>query len=218
MFDVDAIIKAGGLLAITLIVFAESGLLVGIILPGDSLLLAAGVFAGRGHLPLDWLILLIILASIVGYEVGYSFGKKIGPKMFSRKDGFLFKEEYLGRTEKFFNRYGAITLVVGRFVAHVRTLIPLIAGAGSMDRRKFFSFNVIGALLWGGGLTLLGYFLGARVPNIDYYIIPAVIFTLVVLYGFTLWHLLKTPQKRRDLKAGLKQDWNYFFGSKNKSR
>ncbi len=216
VFDVDMIIKTGGILAITLIVFAECGLLVGIVLPGDSLLLAAGVFAGRGHLPLDWLIVMVVLASIVGYEVGYSFGKKIGPKLFSRKDGFLFREEYIGRTEVFFKRYGAATLIAGRFVAHIRTLIPLIAGASRMDRKKFFSFNIAGALLWGGGLILLGYFLGVRVPNIDYYIIPVVVATLVILYGFTLWHLLCTPRKRQQLKAGIKQDWDYFFGSRKK--
>jgi membrane-associated protein len=214
MFNVEHILQAGGLLAVALIVFAESGLLIGLILPGDSLLLAAGVFAGRGRLPIEWLIPLVIIAAIIGYEVGYEFGKKIGPKMFKRKNGFLFREEYMGRTEKFFNKYGPFTVVLARFVAHVRTLVSIIAGASNMDRRRYFIYNVIGSVLWGGGLILVGYWLGSRVPNVDKYIIISVIITLAALYGFTLWQLLKNPERRRNLKTGLKEDYDYFFGSK----
>lgn len=213
MFNVEHIVQAGGLLAVALIVFAESGLLIGLVLPGDSLLLAAGVFAGRGKLPIVWLVALVIIAAIIGYEVGYEFGKKIGPRLFKRKDGFLFREEYMGRTEKFFNKYGPLTVVLARFVAHVRTLLSIIAGASSMDRRRYFIYNVIGSILWGGGLTLLGYWLGSRVPNVDKYIIISVVITLAVLYGFTLWQLLKSPERRRNLRTGLKEDYQYFFGS-----
>jgi membrane-associated protein len=216
MFNTETIVQTGGLLAVTLIIFAESGLLIGIILPGDSLLLAAGVIAGRGNLPIHWLIFLVIIAAIIGYEVGYMFGKRLGPGLFKRKDGFLFKEEYLAKTENFFNKYGPVTVVLARFVAHVRTLVSLIAGASNMDRRKYFIYNVIGAVLWGGGLTLLGYYLGSRVPNVDHYIIPVVLATLVVLYGITLWHLTKTAEKRKALKTGLRQDWDYFFGRNKK--
>src|SRR4051812_16292359 len=138
MFDVNHIIEVGGLLIVTLIIFAESGILLGIILPGDSLLIAAGVFAGRGKLPIELLLPMVIAAAIVGYEVGYVFGKRIGPGLFKRKDGFLFKEEYLGRTEEFFNKYGPVTVVAARFIAHVRTLVSLIAGASNMNRRKYF--------------------------------------------------------------------------------
>lgn len=214
MFSPDHIIQAGGLLIIALIVFAESGLLIGLLLPGDSLLLAAGVFAGHGKLPIVWLICSIILAAIIGYEVGYSIGKKIGPRLFKRKDGFLFKEEYIGRTEQFFNKYGLLTVIGARYVAHVRTLVPVIAGAANMERREYFIYNVIGAVLWGSSLTLLGYFLGSRVPNFDKYIIASVIIVLVLLYSFTAWQLLKSPARRKNLKTGLRADWNYFFGSK----
>lgn len=214
MFNSEHIVQTGGLLAVSLMIFAESGLLIGIILPGDSLLLAAGLFAGRGKLPIVWLIALVILAAIIGYEVGYSFGKKIGPNLFKRKDGFLFREEYISRTEKFFDKYGPITVVGARFIAHVRTLVSLIAGASSMNRRRYFVYNVIGAVLWGGGLTLLGYWLGSNVPNIDTYIIPGVIVTLAILYAFTIWQLTKTPERRRNLRKGLKEDWNYFFKRK----
>ena len=211
VFDVNHIIEAGGLLIVTLIIFAESGILLGIILPGDSLLIAAGLFAGRGRLPIEWLLPLVIIAAIVGYEVGYIFGRRIGPGLFKRKDGFLFKEEYLGRTEKFFEKYGPVTVVGARFIAHVRTLVSLTAGASNMNRRKFTIYNVIGAFLWAGGLTFLGYWLGSRVPNIDKFIIPLVILTLLILYVFTIWQLTKTPARRRALKKGLREDWDYFF-------
>lgn len=215
MFNVDEIIKTGGLLVIALMIFAESGLLVGIILPGDSLLLAAGVFAGRGKLPIEWLLPLVIIAAIIGYEVGYTIGQRIGPKLFKRKDGFLFREEYMNKTEEFFDKYGPVTLVMARFIANVRTLVSAIAGASNMDRRKYTTYNVIGAVLWGGGVTLLGYWLGANVPNIDKYIIPAVIVALAALYAVTLWHLARTPEKRHKLRRGLKEDFDYFFRRKS---
>jgi membrane-associated protein len=215
VFNVDEIIKTGGLLVIALMIFAESGLLVGIILPGDSLLLAAGVFAGRGKLPIEWLLPLVIIAAIIGYEVGYTIGQRIGPKLFKRKDGFLFREEYMNKTEEFFDKYGPVTLVMARFIANVRTLVSAIAGASNMDRRKYTTYNVIGAVLWGGGVTLLGYWLGANVPNIDKYIIPAVIVALAALYAVTLWHLARTPEKRHKLRRGLKEDFDYFFRRKS---
>jgi membrane-associated protein len=199
------------LLLITFMIFAESGLLVGIVLPGDSLLLAAGVFAGKGKLPIGWLLVLVIFAAIIGYEVGYSIGKRIGPKLFKRNDGFLFREEYIGRTRIFFEKYGLATIVLGRFVANVRTIVSAIAGASQMNRTKYFVYNVIGAVLWGGGVTLLGYWLGTNVPNIDHYIIPAVIVGLILMYALALWKLGQTPAKRQKLKKGLKEDFDYFF-------
>jgi membrane-associated protein len=217
VLNADNIVQTGGLLAIALMIFAESGLLVGIILPGDSLLLAAGVFAGKGKLPIAWLIVLVIIAAIIGYEVGYSIGRKIGPKLFKRSDGFLFREEYIGRTAKFFTKYGAATIILARFIANVRTLVSAIAGASNMNRRNYFIYNVIGAVLWGGGVTLLGYWLGTNVPNIDKYIIPLVLIALALMYAVTIWQLTKSPERRRNLKKGLREDWNYFFKHRTKS-
>lgn len=214
MFDVNDIIRTGGLLAIAAIVFAESGLLIGIILPGDSLLIAAGLFAADGKLPIGWLVPLVIVSAFIGYEVGYSFGEKAGPKIFKRKNGFLFREEYISSTEKFFDKYGPITVLAARFVAHVRTLVSVIAGASHMRRRKYTFYNVIGAVLWGGGVTLLSYWLGTRIPDIDRYVIPGVIICLLLLYGFTIWKLAQTPAKRRRLVQGVKEDWDYFFRHK----
>ncbi len=216
MLNVNNVLQTGGLLAVAFMIFAESGLLIGIILPGDSLLLAAGVFAGKGKLPIGWLLVLVILSAIIGYEVGYSIGRRIGPRLFKRTDGFLFREEYIDRTKHFFEKHGLITIVLARFIANIRTLVSAIAGASHMDRKRYFIYNVSGAVLWGGGVTLLGYWLGTRVPNIDHYIIPGVIAALLLLYAITLWQLTKSPERRANLKKGLREDWNYFFkGSKN---
>jgi membrane-associated protein len=205
VFDVDTIVQTGGLLAICLIIFAESGILLGFFLPGDSLLFAAGLFAAKGHLPLEWLLVLVVLSAIIGYEVGYILGRRAGPKLFNRNNGFLFRQEYIGRSERFFEKYGGITVVAARFVAHVRTFVSVIAGASRMDRRKYFAYNVIGAVLWGGGLILIGYWLGVNVPDVDRYIIPVVLIGLAIFYTVGLWHLLKTPERRHKLKKASKK-------------
>lgn len=209
--NVDSIVQTGGLLAIAFIIFAECGLLIGFFLPGDTLLLAAGLYAGKGNISIGWLLVAIILAAIVGYQVGYYFGERAGPRIFNRKDGFLFREEYLIKTKMYFEKYGAITVLIARFIAHVRTFVSVISGAVKMDKRKFFIYNVIGAVLWGAGVTLLGYWLGANVPDIDHYIIPVIIVALIIFYGAAIWQLIKSPQRRHNLRKGLKEDWNYFF-------
>ncbi|HEX5395175.1 MAG TPA: DedA family protein [Candidatus Saccharimonadales bacterium] len=217
MFDVNTIVETGGLLAVALIIFAECGILLGFFLPGDTLLLAAGLFAARGKMSIFWLVFTVIFAAIIGYEVGYMLGRRAGPKIFNRHDGFLFRKEYMGHAEKFFDKYGGLTVVVARFVAHVRTFVSVIAGASNMNRKQFFAFNVIGSVLWAGSITLAGYWLGVNVPNIDKILVPLVIVALILFYTVGLWQLLKTPQRRHRLKTGLKEDWNYFFRINKKS-
>lgn len=213
MFNVGDIIQAGGLLAVGLIIFAESGLLLGFFLPGDTLLLTAGLLAGKGKLPLGWLLFTAIISAIIGYQVGYGIGERIGPRLFKRHNGILFREDYVARTRAFLEKYGASTIVLARFVAYVRTFISVIAGAGQMNRRAYFLYNVIGAVLWGGGITLLGYALGSEVPNIDHYFFPVIIALLVLIYLITLWGLAKDSQRRKTLAKGLREDWEYFFKS-----
>lgn len=216
MINVSDIIQAGGLLAIALIIFAESGLLLGFFLPGDTLLLTAGLFAGKGKLPLGLLLVTVILSAIIGYQVGYHIGERIGPKLFKRRDGILFREEYIARTRAFLDRYGGATIVLARFIAHVRTFVSVIAGAGQMSRRPYLIYNVLGAVLWGGGITLLGYVLGSRVPNIDHYFFPVIIILLIIIYLVTVWGLAKSPERRRALAKGLREDWDYFFRGKTR--
>lgn len=215
MFSVNDILQAGGLLAVGLTIFAESGLLLGIFLPGDTLLLTAGLFAGQGKLPLGWLIVIVVISAIVGYQVGYYIGERAGPRLFNRKDGLLFREDYIERTRQFLQKYGAATLIIARFIAHVRTLVSAVAGAGKMDKRAYFIYNVIGAVLWSVTLILLGYALGNNVPNIDQYFFPAVVLGLVIIYMFAFWEIAKDPQRRKNLRKGLKEDWDYFFKRKN---
>jgi membrane-associated protein len=173
--DPIMMVKTGSYIGIALIVFAESGLLVGMFLPGDSLLFAAGLLAANGYLSLGPLMLAVLSAAILGDSVGYWFGSRIGSTLFTRKDSWIFKREYLDRTEKFYAVYGGRTLILARFLPIVRTLAPILAGASKMHYGKFISFNLIGAFLWSIGVTLLGYGLGSAIPESEEYIIPIVL-------------------------------------------
>lgn len=169
--DPYAIVKAGGYLGIAAIVFAESGLLIGIFLPGDSLLFVAGLLAATGFLHIVPLILLVVAAAIIGDSLGYWFGANVGIRLFDRKDSRFFKKEYLRRTELFYRRYGARAVVLARFVPIVRTIAPILAGVGGMPYRRFLSFNIVGGVVWGMGVTSLGYSLGSVFPGIERYVL-----------------------------------------------
>jgi membrane-associated protein len=160
--DPQTLIETGGLLLILAIVFAECGLLIGFFLPGDSLLFTAGLLNAEGLLPGPlWLLcLLISVAAIAGNQVGYAIGAKAGPAIFNKPDSRLFRHEYVEKTNAFFDKYGGRAIVLARFVPIARTFITVMAGAGRMDYRKYTLYTLIGGLLWGTGVTLLGYFLG----------------------------------------------------------
>ncbi len=211
MFDAHSIVQTGGILAVAVIIFAESGLLIGFLLPGDTLLLTAGLFAGQHKLPLIPLIVSVVVAAILGYQVGYIFGERAGPRLFKREGGILLRKEYIHLTEAYFKKYGPITIVAARFVAHVRTFVSVIAGAGRMDKKAYLVFNVIGAVLWGSGITLVGFWLGNTIPHIDRYFFPVIVSLLVLLYAVTIWGLVKSPPRRATLRKGLKEDYDYFF-------
>jgi len=165
--DPQTLINVGGLLGILAIVFAECGLLIGFFLPGDALLFTAGLLVAEGVLdyPLWVVALLISVAAVAGNQVGYAIGRKAGPAIFSKPDSRLFKQEYVEKTTAFFDKYGGRAIVLARFVPIVRTFITVMAGAGRMDYRRYTTFTVIGGVLWGIGVTVLGYFLG-QVPFI----------------------------------------------------
>lgn len=159
--EADFLIETFGMLGILAIVFVESGLLVGFLLPGDSLLFTAGLLSANGTLPDLWILLVTIpLAAIAGDQVGYAIGRKAGPAVFKRPDSRFFRQEYVERSSEFFERYGARTIVIARFVPIVRTLAPVMAGVSRMNYRTFVFFNVIGGIAWGVSVTTLGYFLG----------------------------------------------------------
>ncbi|CAM5516038.1 hypothetical protein GCM10010331_65730 [Streptomyces xanthochromogenes] len=160
--DPDYLLQTFGLVGLLIIVFAESGLLIGFFLPGDSLLFTTGLLVTTGKLdtPLWLVCILVVFAAVLGDQVGYLFGKKVGPSLFSRPDSKLFKQENVEKAHEFFEKYGPKSLVLARFVPIVRTFTPIIAGVSGMNYRSFVTFNVIGGTLWGAGVTLLGAALG----------------------------------------------------------
>jgi membrane-associated protein len=161
--DPERLISTFGLIGILAMVFAESGLLIGFVLPGDSLLFTAGLLIAGGtylHQPLWLMCLLVSVAAVAGDQFGYLFGRRFGPGLFRRPDSRLFKQENLARARDFFARYGARSIVLARFVPIVRTFTPIVAGASHMPYRTFLAYNIIGGTAWGCGVTILGYFLG----------------------------------------------------------
>lgn len=168
----EHLIATFGLLGIFAIVFAESGLLIGFFLPGDSLLFVAGLFASQHKYGINiWaLVVGCFIAAFVGDQVGYGIGKKVGPALFRKPDSKIFKQDYVDRTEAFFVKHGPKTIILARFVPVVRTFAPVVAGVGRMNRRVFITYNLVGAFLWAVGVTLAGYFLGSAFPVLGKYI------------------------------------------------
>jgi membrane-associated protein len=158
--DPEKVLVAAGTIGLIAIVFAESGLLFGFFLPGDSLLFTAGLFASQGKLNLAVILLGCFVAAVAGDQVGYAFGNRVGPALFRRPDSRFFKQEHVEKAQGYFERYGSKTIVLARFVPIVRTFAPIVAGVGTMPYRTFLTFNLLGGLLWTFGVTLLGYFLG----------------------------------------------------------
>jgi membrane-associated protein len=172
----EKLIETFGTIGLFVIIFAESGLLIGFFLPGDSLLFTAGLLASQGKFGLNLPVLLIgcFIAAVAGDQVGYMFGQKAGPALFRREDSRIFKQQYVHRANEFFERHGKKTIVIARFVPIVRTFAPILAGVGAMRYRSFVVFNVIGALLWAVGVTTAGYVLGDTIPDIDKYLLPII--------------------------------------------
>lgn len=192
----------GGLLLIGAIIFAESGLLIGFFLPGDTLLFTAGFFAAQGKLPLAGVMLVIFLGAILGDNVGYMIGKKTGPKLFTKKDGLIFRQAYVQRAEAFYEKHGGKTIIIARYVPIVRTFAPLVAGVANMKRGKFILYNLIGAIIWTVSVVLLGYWLGSLIDPkaMEKFILLAVVLATAVTMGPTLYHLLKEERLRAFLR------------------
>jgi len=202
--DPDTIITWFGPLAVVgilAIVFIETGLLIGFFLPGDSLLFTAGMLTATGFIstPLWLLCLLIFIAAFAGDQVGYLIGRSAGPKIFSRPDSRLFKQEYVDKTYSYFDRYGGRTIILARFVPIVRTFAPVAAGVGKMRYRTFIAYNAVGALLWGVGVTVLGYWLGQITfvqENIEFILVGIVALSVVPI----VVELLRAKSAGRDTR------------------
>lgn len=208
MLDPTNIIETGGLLLIAIIIFAESGMFVGFFFPGDTLLLSAGVFAAQGKLSLAGIMLVASLASIAGDNTGYHIGKHMGPRLFRRKDGVLFRREYIDRAEEFFNRFGSKTMLLAHFVPIVRTFAPIIAGAAKMDHIRFSVFDAIGNIAWSISITLVGYYVGSKIPNIDRYIVLVVLGAVAFTFAPMLWHIFVNKRFWQAIGRKLKRSNN----------
>jgi membrane-associated protein len=178
--SLDALVRWGGYVALTVIVFTETGLLIGFFLPGDSLLITAGLVAATGALNIWWLNVLLAAAAIVGDSVGYAIGRRLGPALFTREKSRLFNPGHVERTRRFYERHGAKTIVIARFVPIVRTFAPVVAGVGVMDYRRFVTYNVVGGIGWVTSMTWAGYLLGRTIPDIGRHIHIVVIVVIVL--------------------------------------
>lgn len=201
--NVTDLIQSGGLLVITLIVYAESGMMVGFFLPGDTLLLSAGVLAAGGQFPIELAVAAIALAAVLGDNTGYMIGNVMGKRLFKKKDGIIFRQEYVQRAEKFYEKHGAKTLLIAHYVPIVRSFAPLVAGVGKMNRAQFFIYDFIGASSWAVIVTLLGYWFGSRIPDLDKYILPVVLAVMVISFGPMVWHIVRDRETRRRMRNRL---------------
>ncbi len=182
------LIQAIGFIGVVAIIFAETGLFIGFFLPGDSLLFTAGILASQGVFNIYALVPALFVASVCGNIVGYYFGKHVGPKLFSKQESFLFHKEHIERTKSFFEHHGAKTIIIARFIPIVRTFAPILAGVGAMNFSRFFLHSVIGGILWAAALTILGYALGAAIPDIDRFLLPIIGGIIIVSFLPALFH------------------------------
>jgi membrane-associated protein len=178
IYDVEGLIRAGGPLLVCIVVFVETGLFVGFFLPGDSLLVTAGVFAAAGTIPLRWLLLPVMLCAIVGDQLGYWIGRGMGVSLYKREDSLFFRRSHLQRAHDFYEKYGGKTVILARFVPIVRTFCPPVAGAAGMPYSRYVAYDIFGGILWVGSMILGGYALGRSIPNVGqkiHYVIAVVI-------------------------------------------
>ncbi len=189
--DLGELIRTVGLVGLFLIVFAETGLFLGFFFPGDSLLFVAGLLAAQGLFPLPALIGVLLLAAITGNMTGYWFGKKVGPKLFERDDSLLFRKAHVKKAQSFYEKHGAKTIMLARFVPIVRTFAPIVAGIAEMNYRSFLAYNILGALFWTVGLTLGGYLFGSLITDIDRYLLPVILVIILLSFLPAVWHIWK---------------------------
>lgn len=178
--DLVALITWAGYIGIFIIIFAECGVLLGIFLPGDSLLFTAGFLASQGKLDLTLLMLICFAGAVLGDNFGYAFGRRAGPAIFKKEDSIFFHKKHLERAARFYDAHGGKTIILARFMPIIRTFAPILAGVGRMNYKIFIIYNLVGGALWAIGLTGLGYFLGSTIPGVDRYLFPIVLLIIIV--------------------------------------
>lgn len=206
MFDVSHIIQHGGLLLISLIIFAESGMMVGFFLPGDTLLVSAGIFAAKGQISIGLALLAIGAAAIIGDNLGYQIGHLFGPRVFRKKDSLIFRQEYLERAQAFFDKYGNKAMLLAHFIPVIRAFAPVTAGAAGMKRRTFIMFDAIGDITWTVLVTLFGYFVASKIPGAEKLVEPILLLVVVLTVGPALYRIFKDPRFRKNFRKKPKTD------------
>jgi membrane-associated protein len=212
--DINRILETGSLLILALVLFAETGLLIGFFLPGDTLLFAAGFFAAQGRLNLGLTLIVLFLGTLIGNMVGYEIGKRSGPRIFKSDEALLFSKQNVEYAEGFYKKHGGKTILIARFIPIVRTLAPLIAGIGKMNYRLFMIYNAAGAVLWVGLVTMIGYWAGrvlGRYFDIDKYILPVVLLVTILTFAISFWHIWKEPKSREHIKKHLAIRYRTLF-------
>ena len=191
-FDLPKLITTMGYIGVFGMIFAESGLLMGFVFPGDSLLFTAGFLASQGIFNIWALIVLCFISAVVGDSVGYAFGKRVGSALFSKEDSLFFHKKNLERARVFYEKYGGKAIILARFMPLARTFAPILAGVGKMNYKHFIFYNIIGGALWSCGLSLLGYFLGSTIPDVDTYLFPILVVIIFVSLLPGIIHLIKS--------------------------
>lgn len=215
--DLVDFIKWGGVIAVAAVIFAESGLLIGFFLPGDSLLFTAGFLTSAGYVPINihLLVIILFLAAALGDSVGYMFGNRVGRKVFNRPNSLLFKQENIKKASDFYERHGGKTIIIARFIPAVRTFAPIIAGVAKMPYRTFLTYNIIGALIWAVGITYLGYFAGNFFHSIglevDQVLLPLLALIVFVSILPAIYHLMRDKKQRQVIISGTKRQLAVLF-------
>jgi len=218
--DLMDFIVWASIFGVAAIVFAESGLLIGFFLPGDSLLFTTGFLIHSGLLPVNihLAVLVIFIAAVLGDSVGYTFGRKLGPRLFNKPDARLFKQEYIKRAQTFYEKHGGKAIIIARFVPIVRTFAPLVAGASKMDYKRFLTFNVVGGFLWAAGVTYLGYGLGSLFHSvgieIDHILLPIIAVIILASVLPPAIHIFKDKKTRDAFVSGTKREIASIFRPK----
>lgn len=198
-FDLVELIRTVGYLGVFTIVFLESGLLIGFFFPGDSLLFTAGFLASQGFLDIKILIAGCFLAAVAGDSIGYLIGKKLGPRIFTRENSIFFHKKHLERAQKFYDKHGGKTIILARFVPVIRAFAPVVAGVGTMNYKKFVTYNLIGGVLWAIGVTFAGYYLGSMIPDVDKYLLPIVGLIIIASVLPGIHHVLVDAEIRASI-------------------
>lgn len=203
--NLPELVQWAGLFGLAAIIFSETGLLIGVFLPGDSLLVTAGLLAARGYLNVYALVPVLTVAAICGNSAGYSIGRVTGPRIFNRENSLFFNKKHAIRAHEFYEKYGRKTIVLAQFMPIIRTFAPVVAGVGGMRFRTFITFNIMGAILWIWSMVAIGYFLGSYIPGIDQHIeiVVAIVVFMSLLPGLISWYRGKRA-RRRDTSSASK--------------